>query len=118
MPQLLVGQATLHGSAQPPEEDSRQGIVKPDAGGGPRPDNLSYGAVIALDDPAVTGRRALYARYELIFGARSSVGSPEVVFDELRRHLGPSELVELVAATATYNMGARFVVALEIVPEL
>jgi len=42
---------------------------------------------------------------------------PELLFDQLKRHLGPTEIVELVAATATYNMVARFLVALEIVPE-
>jgi len=42
---------------------------------------------------------------------------PDRLFDELKQRLPPNELVELVAATATYNMVARFLVALEIVPE-
>jgi alkylhydroperoxidase family enzyme len=39
------------------------------------------------------------------------------VFDELKQHLSPTEIVELVASTATYNMVARFLVALGVVPE-
>jgi len=42
---------------------------------------------------------------------------PDDLFDELKRRLPPNELVELVAATATYNMVARFLVALDITPE-
>jgi alkylhydroperoxidase family enzyme len=42
---------------------------------------------------------------------------PDSVFDELRRRLTPTEVVELVAATATYNMVARFLVALGVTPE-
>ena len=42
---------------------------------------------------------------------------PDRLFDELKQRLPPNELVELVAVTATYNMVARFLVALEIVPE-
>ena len=37
------------------------------------------------------------------------------VLDELKRRLSPTELVELVASTAAYNMVARFLVALEVV---
>jgi alkylhydroperoxidase family enzyme len=46
-----------------------------------------------------------------------NVKIPDPVFEELKRHLSPTEIVELVAATATYNMVARFLVALDVVPE-
>lgn len=39
------------------------------------------------------------------------------VFDALRRHFDETGLVELTSAIATYNMVARFLVALQISPE-
>lgn len=39
------------------------------------------------------------------------------VFDALRRHFDATGLVELTSAIATYNMVARFLVALQISPE-
>jgi alkylhydroperoxidase family enzyme len=39
------------------------------------------------------------------------------VFDALRRHFDETGLVELTSAIATYNMVARFLVALQITPE-
>lgn len=42
---------------------------------------------------------------------------PDSVFDDLKRHLSASELVELTAVTAAYNMVARFLIALQVTPE-
>ncbi len=41
----------------------------------------------------------------------------DALFDALRRHFNTTELVELTAAIATYNMVARFLVALGVTPE-
>lgn len=42
---------------------------------------------------------------------------PDAVFSALKPHLSPTELVELVAVTAAYNMVARLLIALQIEPE-
>ncbi len=42
---------------------------------------------------------------------------PDAIFDALKRQLSPTELVELAAVTAAYNMVARFLVALQVTPE-
>ena len=39
------------------------------------------------------------------------------VFAQLRRHFDTTQIVELTAAMATYNMVARFLVALGVSPE-
>ena len=39
------------------------------------------------------------------------------VFNALRKHFDTTEIVELTSAIATYNMVARFLVALGISPE-
>jgi alkylhydroperoxidase family enzyme len=39
------------------------------------------------------------------------------VFDALRMHFDTTQLVELTSAIATYNMVARFLVALGVSPE-
>ncbi len=39
------------------------------------------------------------------------------VFDTLRQHFNTTEIVELTSAIATYNMVARFLVALGVTPE-
>jgi alkylhydroperoxidase family enzyme len=82
----------------------------------------SEAQLAALDDPDAASASPLYdelQRTVIRFAIASTreVAIPEAVFDELKRHLSPTEIVELVATTATYNMVARFLVALEIVPE-
>lgn len=42
---------------------------------------------------------------------------PDAVFNSLKQHLSPQEMVELTAVTAAYNMVARLLVALEVTPE-
>ncbi len=76
----------------------------------------------ALDDPDAAATSPLYddvQRAVIGFAIASTrdVKISDAVFDELKRHLPPTEVVELVAATATYNMVARFLVALQITPE-
>ncbi len=41
----------------------------------------------------------------------------DVVFAALREHFDNTQIVELTSAIATYNMVARFLVALQITPE-
>ena len=76
----------------------------------------------ALDDPDAAATSPQFddlQRAVIRFAIASTrhVKIPEAVFDELKRHLDSTGLVELVATTATYNMVARFLIALEIVPE-
>jgi alkylhydroperoxidase family enzyme len=76
----------------------------------------------ALDDPDAAATSPHYdelqravIRYSI--ASTREVRIPDAVFDQLKQQLGPAEIVELVAVTATYNMVARFLVALEIAPE-
>ena len=39
------------------------------------------------------------------------------VFAQIKQHLDTTQIVELTAAIATYNMVARFLVALGVTPE-
>jgi alkylhydroperoxidase family enzyme len=76
----------------------------------------------ALDDPDVAAASPLYdplqrAVIRFAIASTRDVKIPDAVFEELKRHLSPTEIVELVASTATYNMVARFLVALGVVPE-
>ena len=76
----------------------------------------------ALDDPDAAAASPLYdalqrAVIRFAIASTRDVKIPDPVFEELKQHLSPTEIVELVAATATYNMVARFLVALDIVPE-
>jgi alkylhydroperoxidase family enzyme len=76
----------------------------------------------ALDDPDAAADSPLYddlQRAVIRFAIASTrhVQVPQALFVELKRHLSPTELVELVAATAAYNMVARFLVALDVTPE-
>ena len=75
-----------------------------------------------LDDPDRAGQSPLYddlQRAVIRFAIASTrhVRIPDALFAELKSRLSPTELVELVASTAAYNMVARFLVALEVTPE-
>jgi alkylhydroperoxidase family enzyme len=65
--------------------------------------------------PGLGADESLVARY----AARMTldVKVDEVLFTQLRERFATEELVELTAAIATYNMVARFLVALDINPE-
>ena len=76
----------------------------------------------ALDDPDAAASGSDFdelQRTVIRFASASTrtVTVPEEIFDALKRWLEPTEIVELAAVTATYNMVARFLVALEVVPE-
>ena len=69
----------------------------------------------AMQNPAFSDDERLAMRYA---GAMTrTVEVPAPLFDEIRARFSPSEIVELTAAIATYNMVARFLVALEIPKE-
>jgi alkylhydroperoxidase family enzyme len=78
--------------------------------------------VAALDDPAAAAKSALFdpLQQDVIRFALAStvdVEVPGALFASLARHLSPTDLVELAAVVAGYNMVARFLVALEVPPE-
>lgn len=82
----------------------------------------SEAQLAALDEPDAAATSPHYdelQRAVIRFAAASTrtVRVPDEVFGALKHHLDETALVELVATTATYNMVARFLVALEIVPE-
>jgi len=54
-------------------------------------------------------------RYAL--ASTRAVKVPDALFDTLTRQLSPTELIELAAVVAGYNMVARFLVALQVPPE-
>jgi len=75
-----------------------------------------------LADPASASRDAdftederLAMRYALAMTTQVKV--PEALFREVRNRFSTQEIVELTAAIATYNMVARFLVALEVEAE-
>jgi alkylhydroperoxidase family enzyme len=63
-------------------------------------------------DPAFSDDERLVIRYAIAM--TRSVRVPESLFADVRRRFSESEAVELTAAIATYNMVARFLVALEV----
>ena len=66
-------------------------------------------------DPALTPLDALVIRYAAQMTLDVKVS--DEVFDALRQHFDTTGLVELTSAIATYNMVARFLVALGVAPE-
>jgi len=69
----------------------------------------------ALGDPAFSDDERLAMRYAAAMTREVKV--PPALFEEIRKRFSVSEIVELTAAIATYNMVARFLVALEVAPE-
>jgi alkylhydroperoxidase family enzyme len=63
-------------------------------------------------DPAFTEDERLVMRYAIAM--TRSVRVPESLFEQMRRRFSNTEIVELTAAIAAYNMVARFLVALDI----
>lgn len=75
-----------------------------------------------LDDPQTAAISPLFdelqrAVIRFAIASTREVQIPDALFDDLKRRLPPTELVELVAVTAAYNMVARFLVALGVTPE-
>ena len=69
----------------------------------------------ALDDDSFTADERLAMRYAATM--TRDVKVPDALFAELRRRFNETEIVELTAAIATYNMVARFLLAFDIQPE-
>ena len=77
-------------------------------------------ASLADPDAAATGDQFDALQREVIRFAIAStrnVQVPDSIFDSLKQRMSTSEVVELVAVTAAYNMVARLLVALQITPE-
>lgn len=66
----------------------------------------------AASDTAFTEDERLAIRYATVM--TRDVRVPRQLFDLVKARFSPTELVELTAAIATYNMVARFLVALEV----
>ena len=76
----------------------------------------------ALDDPDVAATSSQFdelQRAVILFAIASTrnVKIPDSMFEALKQRMSPTELVELAAVTAAYNMVARFLVALQVTPE-
>jgi len=69
----------------------------------------------ATQDRAFSDDERLAMRYASAMTRTIEV--PDALFEEIRARFSPTEIVELTAAIATYNMVARFLVALEIPKE-
>jgi alkylhydroperoxidase family enzyme len=79
--------------------------------------------LVALDDPDRAVNSELFdelQRAVIRFAIASSrdIRVPNVVFDVLKQRLSATEVVELAAVTAAYNMVARLLVVLEVNPEM
>ncbi len=77
-------------------------------------------AALADPDAAATSNQYDELQRAVIRFAIAStrdVKIPDSTFDALRQRLSSTEVVELVAVTAAYNMVARFLVALQVTPE-
>jgi alkylhydroperoxidase family enzyme len=79
--------------------------------------------LVALDDPDRAVNSELFdelQRAVIRFAIASSrdIRVPNVVFDVLKQRLLATEVVELAAVTAAYNMVARLLVVLEVNPEM
>ncbi len=72
-------------------------------------------ARVSAADPALGAVEQLVIRYAAQMTLDVKVG--DEVFEALRQHFDTTELVELTSAIATYNMVARFLVALGVSPE-
>ena len=69
----------------------------------------------AMQDTEFTEDERLAMRYAA--AVTRTVKVPAALFDEVRRRFNATEIVELTAAIATYNMVARLLLPLEIEPE-
>ncbi len=66
-------------------------------------------------DPSLSELETLVIRYAAQMTLDVKV--TDEVFDALRQHFNETQIVELTSAIATYNMVARFLVALQVTPE-
>jgi alkylhydroperoxidase family enzyme len=70
---------------------------------------------VSPESPALNFVETLVIQYAAQMTLTVKVG--DVVFNGLKAHFSTTEIVELTSAIATYNMVARFLVALDISPE-
>jgi alkylhydroperoxidase family enzyme len=76
----------------------------------------------ALDDPDAAASSDLFddlqrAVIRFAIASTREIEIPDAVFNALKQRLSPTDLVELTAVTATYNMVARFLIALQVEPD-
>ncbi|HVE89701.1 MAG TPA: carboxymuconolactone decarboxylase family protein [Burkholderiaceae bacterium] len=76
----------------------------------------------ALDDPDAAAASDQFDELQrdvirFAIASTRSVQIPDSIFDSLKQRMSSTEVVELAAVTAAYNMVARFLVALQITPE-
>lgn len=69
----------------------------------------------AAADPAFSGDERLVIAYAIAM--TRSIEVPDALFAELRARFNATEIVELTAAIAAYNLVARFLLALQVNPE-
>jgi len=77
-------------------------------------------AALADPDAAATSDQFDELQRAVIRFAIASTRNVQVadsIFDELKQRMSATEIVELAAVTAAYNMVARFLVALQVTPE-
>lgn len=90
--------------------------------GGTQAELDALNAVVKLDARQTAAHPALGAIEQLVirYAAQMTldVKVTDEVFDALRQHFDTTQLVELTSAIATYNMVARFLVALGVSPEV
>jgi len=72
-----------------------------------------------LDDPVAASQDAVFTEDERLvmryaLAMTQQVKVPEALFREIHARFSTTEVVELTASIATYNMVARFLVALEV----
>ena len=76
----------------------------------------------ALDDPDRALKSDVFDDFQravirFAIASTRDIRVSDELFDVLKQRLSPTEVVELAAVTAAYNMVARFLVALQIEPE-
>ncbi|MGH6609995.1 MAG: carboxymuconolactone decarboxylase family protein [Burkholderiaceae bacterium] len=90
------------------------------------PELISAGAtdaqLAALDNPDAAAESDLFddlqrAVIRFAIASTRDIKVPDGIFNELQRQLPPTQIVELTAVTAAYNMVARFLVALHVTTE-
>ena len=91
------------------------------AAGGTQPELDALQRLLHIDrhgnapEPALGDQEALVVRYAAQMTLDVKVS--DAVFQALRDHFDETQIVELTSAIATYNMVARFLVALGVTPE-
>ena len=76
----------------------------------------------ALDDPDTAATSPEFGELQravigFTIASTRTVSVADVTFDALKRHLPPTEIVELTAVVAAYNMVARVLMVLQVLPE-